>query len=62
LGEIFLKLTSLSGRVSIFISSSPETKKLIDSQKEELERALKKANVNLDQVVTESPRYAGTGG
>lgn len=50
LGEIFLNLTSLSGKVSITIAASPETKKLIDSQKEELGRALKKANVNLGEL------------
>jgi hypothetical protein len=53
LGDIFLRLTSLSGKVSIFMTASTETKKLIDSHKAELEKALRKANVNLDLVTIE---------
>ena len=53
LGDIFLQLTSLAGKVSIFMSAGAETKKLIDSHKEELVRALKKANVNFDTVTIE---------
>ena len=59
LGEIILLITSRSGIVSIQIQASPETKKLIDSQRAELERALKKANVNFDQIqVKEVEKYA----
>lgn len=50
LGEILLVLSSRSGVVSISIQASPETKKLIDDQRAELERALKKAKVNFDRV------------
>lgn len=50
LGEILLVLTSRSGTISIQLQTSSETKKLIDSQKEELERALKKAHVNFDRI------------
>lgn len=53
LGDIFLQLTSVAGKVSIFMSASAETKKLIDSHKEDLERALRKANVDLDLVTIE---------
>jgi hypothetical protein len=53
LGDIFLQLTSLSGKVSIFMSAGAETKKLIDAHKDELERALKKAHVNFDTVTIE---------
>jgi hypothetical protein len=53
LGDIFLQLTSLSGKVSIFMSAGAETKKLIDASKDELERALKKAHVNFDTVKIE---------
>lgn len=50
MGEILLVLTSRSGMVSIQVQASSETKKLIDSQREELERALKKAHVNFDRI------------
>lgn len=50
LGEILLVLTSRSGMVSIQVQTSLETKKLIDSRREELERALKKAHVNFDRI------------
>jgi hypothetical protein len=53
LGDIFLRLTSLSGKISIFMSAGAETKKLIDASKDELERALKKAHVNFDTVTIE---------
>ena len=53
LGDIFLQLTSLSGKVSIFLSASAEAKKLIDAHKDELERALKKAHVNFGTVTIE---------
>jgi flagellar hook-length control protein FliK len=50
LGEILLTTTYHAGVISIQINANPETKKLIDSQREELERALKKARVNFDQI------------
>jgi len=50
LGEILLILSTHSGIVSIQINASPETKKLIDSQREELERALKKAKIRFDKI------------
>jgi hypothetical protein len=53
LGDIFLQLTSRSGRVSIFLSAGAETKKLIDAHLDELERALKKVHVNFDTVTIE---------
>jgi len=56
LGEIFLQLTSLAGKVSILISASPETRKLIDASKEELARALKKSRINLDRITIEEAK------
>ena len=53
LGDIFVQLTSLSGKVSIFMAAGADTKRLIDAGKDELERALKKAHVNLDTVTIE---------
>ena len=53
LGDIYLQLTELSGKVAIFMSASPETKKLIDEHKDELEQALKKARVELASVTIE---------
>jgi len=53
LGEIFITLTAHSGIVSIQIKASPETKKLIDSQKSELAAALKKAQVDCDEIKIE---------
>ena len=59
LGEIFLVLSSHSGIVSISIQASPETKKLIDDQREELERALKRAQVSFDKIeIEEVKKYA----
>lgn len=58
LGEIILVLTSRSGIVSIQIQASAETKKLIDSQRSELEQGLKKAKVAFDEIkVQEVERY-----
>jgi len=53
LGDIGLKLTSLSGRVSVLITASAQTKQALDTHKNELERALRKAAVALDQVTIE---------
>jgi len=50
LGDIILTLSSMSGLVSITIQASPEAKKLINDQKAELEKALKKANIHFDQI------------
>lgn len=56
LGDIFLKLTSLSGKVAIFMSASAETKKLFDSHKDELTQALKKVHVEIDSVTIEEAK------
>ncbi len=53
LGDIYLQLTSLSGKVAIFLSASAETKKLIDEHKDELKTALKKAHVEIESVTVE---------
>jgi hypothetical protein len=58
LGEIYLQLTSLAGKISLLISASPETKKLMDSQKDELARALKRAHVDLEQITIEEAKHA----
>ena len=50
LGEILLTLTSRSGMVSIQIQAPEETRKLIDAELKELELALKKAGVNLEEI------------
>jgi flagellar hook-length control protein FliK len=56
LGDIFLKLTSLSGRVSVLITASAQTKQALDARKNELEHALRKAAVTLDQVTIEEAK------
>ena len=53
LGDIYLQLTSLSGKVAIFMSANPETKKLIDARKDELQSALRKAHVEVESVTIE---------
>ena len=53
LGNILLVLTSHAGIVTIQINGNPETRKLIEAQREELERALKKAKVNFDRIKIE---------
>ncbi|MBN3033189.1 MAG: flagellar hook-length control protein FliK [Candidatus Saganbacteria bacterium] len=53
LGDIFLKLTSVAGRVSVLITASAEARRSFEAQKPALERALKKANIPLDRVVIE---------
>lgn len=53
LGEIFLTLTSRSGMLSIGIQASAETKKLIDSRKEELKIALGKSNLSVSEIKIE---------
>lgn len=59
MGEIILTLVSHSGTVSIQIQASSETKKLIDSRRQELEMALKKAKVNFDTIqISEVEKYA----
>ena len=59
LGEILLTLSTHAGIVSIQINASPETRKLIESQREELERALKKAKVRFDKIeISEVEKYA----
>lgn len=47
LGDILLVLTAQAGAINIQITASQETKKLLDAQRAELERALKKALVPL---------------
>lgn len=56
LGEIVLLLTAHAGLLSIRIQASDETKKLIDENKVELERALKKAGVTFDSVRIEEAK------
>ncbi len=56
LGDIYLQLTSLSGKVAIFMSASAETKRLIDSRKDELTQALKKVHVEIDSVTIEEAK------
>ncbi len=56
LGEITLTLTLVSGAVLVAIQASPETKKLIDSRRAELEQALKKLNINLAELKIEEVR------
>jgi flagellar hook-length control protein FliK len=59
LGEILLTITSVSGMISIQIQTSKETKKLLESERAELERSLKKAKVNLGQIrIEEVIKYA----
>ena len=53
LGDIFLKLTSFSGHVSVLITASADAKQALDARKHELERALRKAAVALGQVTIE---------
>lgn len=50
LGEILLTLTSRSGMVSIQIQAPEEARKLLEAQLTELEAALKKAKVNLEDI------------
>lgn len=50
LGEVFVKLSSLAGAISVQIMASPEAKKLIADQRPELERALKKAKLHITEV------------
>ena len=50
LGEILLSLTSRSGMISIQIQAPEETRKLIEAELKELELALKKAKVNLEEI------------
>jgi len=59
LGEILLTLTAHSGMISIQINASPETRKLMESQRKELERALKKAKIRFDKIeISEVEKYA----
>lgn len=53
LGDIYLQLTSLSGKVAIFMSAGAETKKLMDAHKDELKQALRKINVEVTAVTIE---------
>lgn len=53
LGEILLTLTSLAGAISVQIQASSDTKKLLLSQRDELALALKKANINVDEIIIE---------
>lgn len=53
LGEILLTLTAYAGIVSVEIRASSETKKILVSQRSELEQALKKANINFDKIIVE---------
>jgi len=50
LGEIMLTLTSHAGLVAIQIAALPESKKLLESNIEELKKALKKARINFDEI------------
>ncbi len=50
LGEILLTLTSRAGMVSIQIQAPEETRKLLEAELKELESALKKAKVNLEDI------------
>jgi flagellar hook-length control protein FliK len=50
LGEILLTLTSRSGMISIRIQAPEEARKLLEAQLTELEAALKKAKVNLEDI------------
>lgn len=50
LGEILLTLTSRSGMISIQIQAPEETKKIIEAELAELELALKKAKINLEEI------------
>lgn len=50
LGEILLTLTSSAGAVTINIQAGPEAKKLLAEQRLELERALKKSQINLTAI------------
>ena len=50
LGNIILTLTYHAGIVSIQMQSSSETKKLLDEKQNELENALRKANVHYDKI------------
>lgn len=58
LGEILLTLISRSGVVSIQIQASAETKKLIDSRRQELELALKKSHLIFDKITVEEVEHA----
>ncbi|OGC09422.1 hypothetical protein A3F86_03500 [candidate division WOR-1 bacterium RIFCSPLOWO2_12_FULL_45_9] len=50
MGEIFLSVSSRSGLISIQIQATEETRKLIEAQLLELKLALKKANINLEEI------------
>jgi len=50
LGEVLLTLTSHSGLISIEIRAQSETKKMMESELEELKKQLKKAKVNFDKI------------
>ncbi|MBI5078980.1 flagellar hook-length control protein FliK [Candidatus Saganbacteria bacterium] len=50
LGEILLTLTSRAGLISIQIQAPAETKKLMDSRRLELELALKKAKLHIEDI------------
>jgi len=50
LGNIILTLTYHAGMVSIQMQSSSDTKKLLDDNQEELENALRKADVHYDKI------------
>jgi len=51
LGELLLILTSRSGMISIEIQIQDENRKLLEDALTELELALKKANVNFDNII-----------
>ena len=53
LGEITLTLTLVSGALQVAICALPETRKLIDSRRDELEQALKKLNINFTELIIE---------
>lgn|GEM_PF-1091257 len=56
LGELLLILTARSGLIGIQIQASLEAKKILEAQLDELKSALKKANINLADIVITAPK------
>ena len=57
LGKILLTLTYHAGMISIEITATPETRKLIDTHTKELEQALAKAQIHFDSIVIKEAEH-----
>lgn len=59
LGELILTLTSQGGMIYVSIQASEETRKIIQAQLNELEAALRKANVHIGEIKVLAAKEVG---